>query len=135
MAESRAGSAGTWGYRELVVWQKAVELAASVYRLTEAFPASERFSLVDQLNRAAVSVASNIAEGSKRNGPREFSHFLSIAHGSLAEVDTQLEIAVRVGYVARDSTTDLVELTDHLGRMLTRLRRRLAESGNENPRL
>ena len=112
------------GYRDLIVWQKSISLAEGVYAVTKSFPPSARFGLTDQLQRAAVSVASNIAEGRRRESVREFRHFLSIAHGSLAEVDTQLEIAVRIGYLARGAIADLVELIDQISRMLARLRDR-----------
>jgi four helix bundle protein len=110
------------GYRDLVVWRKAIELADAVYGLTAAFPQAERFGLADQLRRAAVSVASNIAEGHKRGSRREYRRFLAISHGSLAEIDTQVEIAVRVEYTTREALVEISELLDHIGRMLTNLR-------------
>src|SRR4051794_16203443 len=85
-------------YRDLVVWQKAIELAVGCYSLTKSFPRSEIFGLSSQLQRAAVSVAINIAEGHGRNGPREFLHFLSNSRGSLRETETLLIISNRVGY-------------------------------------
>jgi four helix bundle protein len=87
------------GHRELRVWQKAVELVEHVYRLTEAFPKSETYGLAQQMRRAAVSVPSNIAEGAARKGTRELLRFSSIASGSLAELDTQLEVAARLNLV------------------------------------
>ena len=80
-------------YRDLLVWQKSVLMAEALYKLTAQFPPDERFGLISQMRRAAVSVASNIAEGQARQGKREFVQFLSHAEGSLAELDTQLVLA------------------------------------------
>lgn len=87
-------------HRELEIWQRSMALAKAVYVLTKNFPAEERYALCDQLRRAVVSVPSNIAEGSARQTARDFRHFLGIAKGSLAEVDTQLVLAVELGYVS-----------------------------------
>ncbi|MDP3986036.1 MAG: four helix bundle protein [Candidatus Veblenbacteria bacterium] len=86
-------------FKDLVVWQKAIELAVIVYQLTQKFPNQETYGLVSQLRRAAVSVSSNIAEGFTRSSRREKVQFYAIARGSLAEVESQLELARRVGYV------------------------------------
>ena len=93
-------------FRDLEVWKESVALARDIYRLTSSFPADERFGLASQLRRAAVSVPSNIAEGSVRRSRRQFRHYVEIALGSLAEIETQLEIAAdfRPG-----SPTDAVE--------------------------
>ncbi|HTU32690.1 MAG TPA: four helix bundle protein, partial [Candidatus Acidoferrum sp.] len=85
-------------YKELKVWQKGMAVSKAVYELTSKFPADERFGLVAQLRRAAVSVPSNIAEGQARHGTREFLQFLSHAGGSLAELETQLLLSVDLGY-------------------------------------
>jgi four helix bundle protein len=114
-------------YRDLIVWQKSVDLAELVYRLTDVFPNTARFGLTEQIRRAVVSVASNIAEGQKRRSVRECRHFIAIAHGSLAELDTQLEIAVRIGYLQREAMAAVAGLLDHIGRMLTRLRESLSQ--------
>lgn len=86
-------------YRELKIWQKAIDLTEIVYTLTAGFPSDEKFGLCSQLQRAAVSVPSNIAEGASRKSQKEFNHFLSIAIGSLFEIDTQIVIAKRIGYL------------------------------------
>ena len=99
-------------HHDLVAWQVALDLVESVYRLTDRFPPSERFGLTAQIRRAAVSVPSNLAEGAGRIGNREFLRFLGIARGSLSEVETQLNIAHRLGYV--DDWKDADEL---IGRM------------------
>jgi len=83
-------------YKDLIVWQKAMDLVEMVYQVTRSFPKDELYGLTNQLRRAAVSVPSNIAEGQAHNSTAEFRNFLSIAHGSLAEVETQLLIAERL---------------------------------------
>lgn len=85
-----------YSYKELIVWQRAIELAAATYHLTDDFPSTEKFGLVSQMRRAAVSIASNIAEGRSRTTKKDFCHFLRIAHGSTAELETQLIIAKKV---------------------------------------
>ena len=87
-------------HRNLRAWQQAVDLVCSIYRFTEAFPESERYGLTSQMRRASVSVPANIAEGFARSGTKELLHFLSIASGSLSELDTLAEVAVKLGYVS-----------------------------------
>lgn len=93
-------------HHELVVWQEAVELVSDVYRLTRKFPKDEQYGLTSQIRRAAVSVASNIAEGSARATQKEFLQFLHIARGSLSEVETQLIIARNLGYLKEQEITN-----------------------------
>jgi four helix bundle protein len=93
-------------YRELKVWQKGIELVKMIYRLTQSFPKSELYGLASQMQRAAVSISSNIAEGQGRQHTGEFRQFLHIAIGSAAELDTQLVVAVELGY----STTENAQL-------------------------
>lgn len=109
-------------YRDLFVWQRAMELAEGAYGLARSMPSTERFGLTSQLLRAAVSVPANIAEGRSRTGRREFLHFLSIASGSLAETETLIELAVRTNLVegARAATT--LQCAGEVGRMLTALK-------------
>lgn len=87
-------------HRDLLAWQEAMALAEMVYRDTARFPREETYGLTSQLRRAAVSIPSNLAEGAARNSSRELAQFLGIACGSLAELETQLEIAVRLGHLA-----------------------------------
>jgi four helix bundle protein len=94
-------------HHELLAWQLAVELVTELYRLTERFPPTETYGLSAQIRRAAVSVPSNIAEGAARATKREFAYFLSVARGSLSEIDTQLEIARRLGYIADDDSVQV----------------------------
>ena len=86
-------------HRSLNAWQQAMELVVCVYSLTAKFPQNEQYGLVSQLRRASVSVPANIAEGAARNGSKEFLHFLSIASGSLSELDTLIDLARQLGYV------------------------------------
>lgn len=89
-------------HHELVAWQVSVELVKDLYELTETFPANEVYGLVSQIRRASVSVPSNIAEGAARTTKREFAHYLSMARGSLSEIDTQLTIAKQLDYIDND---------------------------------
>lgn len=93
-------------HRDLLVWQEAVELTVLAYRVTQSFPKTELYGLTSQIRRAAASVAANIAEGAARSGTVELLRFLSIASGSLSEVDTHVEIAVRLGYISRRDELD-----------------------------
>lgn len=112
-------------FKELVVWQKSMELVDVVYNYIKQFPQDERFRLCDQLSRAAVSIPSNIAEGNGRGSKQEFAHFLTYARGSLFEVMTQLEIAKRQGYIKDFSEAE--SLTSEIRRMLNALISRLRE--------
>ncbi len=105
-------------YGDLEVWQRGVALAEEVYRLTRAFPPTERYGLAAQMQRAAVSVPSNIAEGWGRGSRADFLRFLAIARGSLYELTTQVIIAQRVGYVEGEAATALLGQLESLSRML-----------------
>lgn len=94
-----------YAYRQLIVWQMAMELVQAVYALLETFPAEERYALCDQIRRAVVSIPSNIAEGNGRSSPSDYAHFLAVARGSLFEVMTQLEIASILGYISSSTLT------------------------------
>jgi four helix bundle protein len=113
-------------YRDLDVWQKAIELAVECYGIGREFPTDERFALGLQLRRAAVSIAANIAEGHQRRGTREFLRHISIARGSLGETDACLELAERLGHVAPRRLRVARSLIDDVSRMLFRLRQSLA---------
>ena len=110
-------------HRDLDVWQRGMDMVAEIYQLTNHFPVSERFGLTTQLTRAAVSVPSNIAAGSARRSAAGFSRFLDIAQGSLAEVETQLEIARRIGLI--DSYSGLNNELVSIRRMLVGLQQHL----------
>ena len=116
----------TSGYKDLLVWQKGIALVKLVYRITSVFPTEEKFGLVSQMRRAAVSIPSNIAEGQARHTKGEFVQFISHAEGSVAELDTQLIIAVQLSYCTQAQADSAFELLSELRRMLNALRRRLA---------
>jgi four helix bundle protein len=113
-------------YRDLLVWQKGMALAKEIYRITRSFPADERFGLISQMRRAAVSVPSNIAEGQARRTTNEFIQFISQAEGSLAELDTQLTLSSDLGYCVVDQAACPAEMIAELKKMLNALRRTLA---------
>jgi four helix bundle protein len=106
-------------YRDLIVWQKAMLLVTLVYRVTSQFPKSELYGLVSQARRSAVSIPSNIAEGYGRNSTNDYLRFLRIANGSLYEMQTQIEIAVNLGYIPRDSFNKIYEDSREIERMLS----------------
>ncbi len=112
-------------YRDLVEWQKAMDLVEAIYAATQHFPPDERFGLTSQLRRAAVSIPSNVAESEGRGSHNEFGRILSIAHGSLREVETQLMIAVRLGYVDGAICKQAFSLAEEVGRLLNGLTRSL----------
>jgi four helix bundle protein len=118
-------------YRDLLVWQKSIALAKVIYKLTAEFPSEEKFGLISQMRRAAVSVLSNIAEGQARNTTGEFVQFISYAEGSLAELDTQLILSVELNLLTADKVKTCADSIDELRRMLNSLRR--AVSGQKPP--
>lgn len=113
-------------YRQLIVWQKAIALTKSVYELTHAFPREEAYGLTAQLRRAAVSVPSNIAEGQAKCTTADFIRFLSHAEGSLAEIDTQLVLAVELGFASPTVVSQAAGLVGECQRMLKAMRASLA---------
>ena len=113
------------GYEDLQVWQKALDLAEQIYLLTRGFPQQEVYGLTSQLRRAAVSIASNIAEGSARNNVGEFKQFIGISLGSVAELKTQLYIARRIQLVEIDKLDVLLKQSSEVERMLNGLLRSL----------
>ena len=112
-------------YRELLVWQKAMDLATMVYHLTEPFPKREIYGLAAQLRRAGVSVPSNIAEGCGRGSRREYLQFLTIAQGSLKELETQVLLAERLAYATAAQASSILCETEAVGKMLGGLIRSL----------
>ena len=113
-------------YKQLTVWQNAVELSVLVYQITKEFPAEEKFGLVSQIRRAAVSVASNIAEGAGRNSDGEFVQFLGIATGSLNELETQVIIANKLGFISENivntATQKIFEVQNKIHKLKTSLK-------------
>ena len=110
-------------HKKLDVWNKAIKLVTKIYKITESYPESEKFGLVSQIRRAAVSIPSNIAEGAARKGTKEFQQFLSIAQGSAAELETQLIISAELGFLKEDSS--IFDELEDISRMLLGLSRSL----------
>jgi four helix bundle protein len=116
-------------YKDLVVWQKGIALAKLIYTITAKFPAEEKFGLVSQMRRAAVSIPSNIAEGQARHTTKEFIQFISHAEGSVAELNTQLILEVELNFCSGGFSNPVSQLMEDLRRMLNGLRRKLASAG------
>ena len=116
---------GTRPHRKLETWQKSIELTEIIYKITSLFPKEEIYGLTNQMRRCAVSVASNIAEGAARNSTKEFLQFLSIAQGSLSELDTQLELSLRLNYLNERDYKDTVFLTTITFKLISGLVRKL----------
>ncbi|MDA1049358.1 MAG: four helix bundle protein [Planctomycetota bacterium] len=112
-------------FEKLEVWQRAITFADRVYELTQTFPGDERFGLTSQMRRASVSVSSNIAEGSGRSSDKDFAHFVEIAYGSLMEVVSQTQIAVRRSFLPTEAHDELYRHAEELARMLSGLRNSL----------
>jgi len=112
-------------YRDLTVWQKAMDLVEMVYRLTRGFPRVELYGLTSQLRRATISVPANIAEGNTRSTRKEYANFLSIARSSANEVETLLVISQRLGYTRAKDIQPIISMVDEVSRMLNTLRARL----------
>ena len=105
-------------YRDLIAWQKAMDLVEMVYQVTKLFPKEELYGLTSQVRKAAVSIPSNIAEGQGRGSSKVFHYFLSIANGSLREVETQVTIAQRLGYIEQDQVQPILDLTNEIARII-----------------
>ena len=115
-------------YKDLIVWQKGIELAKIIYRLSARFPGEEKFGLVAQMRRAAISIPSNSAEGQARHTTGEFIQFISHAEGSVAELNTQLILAIELRFSSSNQAKPAAELLEHLRRMLNGLLRKLANA-------
>ena len=126
-------------YRDLEVWRLGIELAMDCYALTQRFPADERFGLISQTRRAAVSIPTNVAEGHNRRSPKSnnaYRNHVSIALGSSGELDTQFEIALRLGYLGREDLRATGDKLDRVGQMLRRLQQSLeTQSGLRSCRM
>jgi four helix bundle protein len=112
-------------YRDLEVWQQSMRVARQIYLVTMEFPKEEKFGLTSQMRRAAVSIPSNLAEGHARTGASEFLHFISIALGSVAELETQVILSSDLGFIAQEEQTDLLNQLASVGRMLRGLQKSL----------
>lgn len=114
-------------YKDLLVWQKSIQLVTEVYRLSKTLPKEEIYGLVSQMQRAAVSIPSNIAEGHDRNSDKEFSQFLCVARGSLAELETQLIIAKNLDYINQEQMTNISNNCYEIGKMINGLLKRIKQ--------
>ena len=108
-------------FRDLDVWKLGMEIVVDVYEVTKSFPKEEVYGLISQIRRAAVSIASNIAEGFNRYHNKEYKQFLYIALGSCAELETQIEVSMSLGYITQQQRDKIIEKLDHEGRMLKNL--------------
>lgn len=108
-------------FKDLIVWQKSMELVAEVYRLVKKLPKEELYALSDQIRRSAISIPSNIAEGQGRNSMKEFNQFLAIAKGSKAELETQLLLCVQINYLDKAEIDTASTLIQEIGKMLNAL--------------
>ncbi|SFO91194.1 four helix bundle protein [Mesorhizobium sp. NFR06] len=113
-------------YKDLIVWQQAMDLAAATYSLTKAWPKEELYGLTSQIRRSATSIAANIAEGYGRDNTGSYQQFLRIAQGSLKELETHLQIAERIGLATRDKIHHMLSATEAIGKMLRQLIIKLA---------
>ena len=104
-------------YRDLIIWKKSIDLAVNIFKITAKFPKEEMYGLTSQLRRSSVSIPSNIAEGAYRNSNNEFIHFLGIANGSAAEVDTQITIAHQLDFITQEECENFWNEIDHIQRM------------------
>lgn len=114
-------------HKNLDAWKKAMDLVEEVYKITLNFPQDERFGIISQLRRAAVSVPSNIAEGAGRRTDKEFVHFLSIAIGSLSELDTQIELSYRLKYISTEDHAGLTANIDDCKAIIFGLRKKIMQ--------
>lgn len=121
-------------YHDLIVWQKAIDLTVSTYKVTQSFPKSEIYRLTSQMRRASIEVASNIAEGRGRLNVAEFRQFLGLAQGSIFELKTQLLIAKNLGFTSGDSSREADHLSDEVSKMLrTFIERLTVQSKTDRP--
>jgi four helix bundle protein len=108
-------------YKDLDVWKKSIQLVKDVYNITDSFPEKERFGLISQIRRSAISIPSNIAEGKARQYKKEYIHFLYIALGSCSELETQLIISKELGFIGKSKINIFLEEVDHISRMIRSL--------------
>ena len=114
-------------FKELLVWQRAMDMVEEIYKISSLLPKEETFSLVSQIRRAAISVPSNIAEGNSRNSTKEYINFLGIARGSNSEVYTQLLICKKLGYLSEEQIKTAIALSEEIGKMLNAMIAKLSD--------
>lgn len=118
---------GIESYRDLVVWQKAMDAAEEIYRLVRKLPKEELYGLTSQVRRSVAAIPSNVAEGHGRSSRKEYAYFISVAKGSTMETQTFIELTVRLGYLQKSEISSAVALLDEIERMLRALHERLTE--------
>ena len=128
MSDNTSNPKPAQSYRELIAWQKGMLLAKSIYRLTAKFPNEEKFGLISQMRRAAVSIPSNLAEGQARRTSGEFVQFISHAEGSVAELDTQLALSIELAFCSKSQAAEADGLIHELRKMLNALWRSVSNS-------
>lgn len=114
-------------HKDLLVWQKGMELVKLIYSITQSFPNDEKFGLTSQIRRSAISIPSNIAEGYGRDFTKNYSHFLKISRGSLTELETQMIIAFEIGYIDKSEFDQVVSLIEEENKMLNSLIKKMTE--------
>jgi four helix bundle protein len=119
---------GIKSYQDLEVWQKAMDLVVLCYKMSDRFPRNEVYGIANQLQRAAVSIPANIAEGRERQHSKEFLQYLSIAYASLAELETHIHIVRRLDYINENQFSEMLEKTSEIGKMLNGLRKSVKKS-------
>jgi four helix bundle protein len=119
-------------HKKLDVWQAAMKSTTLIYKLTNKFPEEEKFGLVSQMRRASISIPCNIAEGAARQGKKEFKNFVSMAQGSLSELDTQLELSILIGYLSAEDLREVWDQLLRIDKMLSGLIRSLTERTKSN---
>jgi len=112
-------------YRDLIVWQKAMDMTESLYRIVKKLPKEETYALSDQMRRAAISIPSNIAEGFGRNSKKEYLQFLYIANGSVSELETQLMLCVRINYLKESEIQSILTLLSEIGKIIMTITKKL----------
>ena len=123
---------GVLDYKELIIWQKSMDLASEVYKLVKKLPREENYALSDQIRRSVVSIPSNIAEGNSRDSTKEYDYFLSVARGSIAELETQLILTERIGYLESDDLRKTFDLITEIRKMLTKIKQNLRNKKKDN---
>ena len=108
-------------FKKLRAWEEAIDIAVVIYELTKSFPDNEKFGIISQMRRAAISVSSNIAEGAGRNNPGEFYHFLGIAIGSAAELESQVFVSEKLSFCDKTTSEEVIEKLNHIQNMLFKL--------------
>ena len=115
-------------YKDLIVWQKAMEMSSMLYPIAKKLPKEETYALCDQMRRAAISIPSNIAEGFGRNSKKEYLQFLYIANGSVCELETQLTLCVRIGYLTETEIQPLIDLLSEIGKIIMTIAKKLTDT-------